>query len=464
MSSVFKNIDCEVNHCLKFWRKPDEFSLDDYSGNILHCSFLNLLNPDKTFDTWFVSVSSTCLYYSKDKKNPHRMAIITWKQLEAFVEFNDHQRRYGFKLTQNDSFQDFFSESKEEIDKWLDALSPIVILTDFNDSFSIVKEVGAGSFSTVYLAKDLYDDQNYAVKSIDKGLITNERSLELLISEISIMRKLDNKSLVKLHKVYESETHVHLILDYAEGGDLLGRILKISNFSEVDAIKFIKNLLTALCYMHNKLVIHRDLKLENILLISEISNIEFKIADFGFACNIQPNLALPCGSPGYMAPEMLKNTSYDEKVDVFSSGVILYILLSGRCPFSGKTQKDILLKNRECRITFNEKFWKNVSKPGVQFVLWLTESDPHSRPTAEEALRHPWLQNGSEEKLGMRFLGVPRMSDFGISGELLKRSVLADKGVKKDKNQETEKIVNLSDAVKEKSKFILSKLRQEDCL
>lgn len=462
MSSVFKDIDYEANHSLKFWRKPDEFSLSDYSKNDLHSSFLNLLNPDKTFCTWFVSVTATCLYYSKDKTSPYKMTIITWKRLEPFYETNDSEERYGFRLSQSDSFQDFFSESKSDVDEWLDVLSKIVILTDFDDSFSIVKEIGAGSFSTVYLAMDLYDNQNYAVKSINKGLVANKQNLELLISEISIMRKLNNQNLVKLHKVYESENHIHLILDYVEGGDLLNRVLKFSNFSELDAVKFIKNFLEALSYMHSKQVIHRDLKPENILMTSESCNYNFKIADFGFACNKQQNLLLPCGSPGYIAPEMLRNTNYDEKVDIFSLGIILYILLSGRTPFNGKTQKDLLTKNRECKIAFNEKFWKNVSKPGIQFVLWLTESDPHRRPSANEALEHPWLRYESDGKLTMRFLGVPMINQLGISAEFLKRSVLNDK--EKNKNQETEKIVDPSLEVKNKSKLILSKLRLEDPL
>ena len=242
----------------------------------------------------------------------------------------------------------------------------------------------------MYLAQDLENHQEYAIKSIKKEVVfSSSRGANSVVSEIEIMRKLMNPVFIKLYRIYENDDFVHLVVDYVEGGDLFHRIQKKERFSEELTSKFMKNMLEGLHYLHSMNIVHRDLKPENILMVSNDLDYEFKICDFGLACEDGDDQALRCGSPGYVAPEILMKKSYNNKVDIFSAGIILFILLSGRAPFYGTTANEILVKNKECRLHFHDKYWKTVSKDGIDLVLKLTDPNPDSRVTAAEALMHP---------------------------------------------------------------------------
>jgi len=143
------------------------------------------------------------------------------------------------------------------------------------------------------------------------------------------MRKLNHENIIKLHEVYESENHIYLVLELLSGGELFERIIQKGQYTEKDSCILMKNLLSALAYMHSKGIMHRDIKPENLILKESDNDWNVKIADFGLATHVNPShdyLFKRCGTPGYVAPEVLADAKYDQKVDVFSAGVILYIL------------------------------------------------------------------------------------------------------------------------------------------
>jgi len=142
------------------------------------------------------------------------------------------------------------------------------------------------------------------------------------------MRKLEHDNIIKLFEVYESDNHIYLVLELLHGGELFDRIVRKGQYSEKDACVLMRNLLSALAYMHSKGFMHRDLKPENLILKDNENDWDIKIADFGLSTVIKCEefLFKRCGTPGYVAPEILADEKYDEKVDVFSAGVILYIL------------------------------------------------------------------------------------------------------------------------------------------
>lgn len=149
-----------------------------------------------------------------------------------------------------------------------------------------------------------------------------------MVTEIEILRLLRHPRIIKLLEVYEGEEHIHLVMEYLKGGELFEKILNKGSYSEADASKIMHRLLEAVSYMHTKRVIHRDLKPENIILTDSESDLQFKLIDFGLAALLEPNKKEKrrCGSPGYAAPEVLNGEEYDEKIDVFSCGIILYSL------------------------------------------------------------------------------------------------------------------------------------------
>ena len=459
MLSIFSELDGQFNHTSKFWAKPDKFSSDDYPKKILHTSSLNFLCPGNSIKTCSVSVTPTRLYYSKSSNGKLRMSVITWKILDTFYETNGLEERYGFRLYQNYSFQDFFSSSKSTIDKWIEVLSKFTILVDFEDSFSIIKEIGCGNYSTVFLALDLCDKKQYAVKSIRKDLIASRINFDSLISEICIMREIKHENIVKLHKVYEGHEHVHLVLEYVQGGDFLSRISKFSTFSESEVAIFMKSFLKTLDYLHGNKIIHRDIKPDNILLSSESCIHEFKIGDFGLACHEQENLTNRCGSPGYIAPEILKNYEYTEKIDIFSTGIIFYILLSGKTPFFGKTQQEILMRNRQCKIYFQDRYWSHVSKEGIDLVLRLTESDPTKRPSAKEALQHPWFETNHRKDAKTISLQAQSFNECKVSAELMFRMISKENNVNEEKPEKRGKNIFLDG---NNAKMVLRRLRSDD--
>jgi serine/threonine protein kinase len=173
------------------------------------------------------------------------------------------------------------------------------------------------------------------------------------------------------------------------------------------------NVLDALNYLHSKSIIHRDLKLENLLLVNPDNDFMIKICDFGLACFSEDADAERCGSPGYVAPEILHKKPYSCEVDMFSIGIVLFTLLAGEAPFNGSSVSEILVKNKNCRIEFKEKSWKNVSENAIDLVKGMTEQDPAKRISAEEALRHPWLYEAG--KLISTNTSSPITSGIGLS-------------------------------------------------
>lgn len=168
------------------------------------------------------------------------------------------------------------------------------------------------------------------MKTFEKSQLSQfANSKACLINEISIMRKLTHENIVKLYEVHESESHIYLVMELLQGGDLFQRIEEKEYYKERDAAVLMKKLLEALDFMHSKGIMHRDIKLENLLLPSAKNNVDVKIADFGLAMVVSQGeyLVKKCGTPGYIAPEIFDNNIlYDQKVDIFSAGVILYIL------------------------------------------------------------------------------------------------------------------------------------------
>ncbi|CAG9324567.1 unnamed protein product [Blepharisma stoltei] len=211
-------------------------------------------------------------------------------------------------------------------------------------------------------------------------------------NEVEIMRKLNHPRVLGLHYLYESSNDIKLVCDYVKGGDLTQRMRSIKKYPENLAIMFIINLLEAIDYLHSNGVVHLDLKPDNILLEDHEG---FKICDFGLSAQFETDneLTSKCGTPGYIAPEILRDEKYGTKADIFSVGIISYQLLTGKLPFEGFDVLTILAINRECHINFHEDDWSHLSSSAKNFVIRLTDPDPFIRPTAKEALDDPWLSS-----------------------------------------------------------------------
>lgn len=194
-----------------------------------------------------------------------------------------------------------------------------------------MKVIGKGTFAKVILSKRKSDNKEFAVKTFEKKNILSSKSAHRtqfgLINEINIMRKLNHPNIINLYEIYEGDYHVYLVLELLKGGELFDHIIKKGHYTEKDASIIIRKLLWALEYIHEKGIMHRDIKPENLILKDE-DGVDIKLADFGLSEkeNKKDLLFKRCGTPGYVAPEVLEDKKYDHKCDIYSAGVILYIL------------------------------------------------------------------------------------------------------------------------------------------
>eukprot|EP00924_Labyrinthula_sp_SR-Ha-C_P010243 snap_masked-scaffold_23-processed-gene-1.15-mRNA-1 protein AED:0.41 eAED:0.44 QI:0/-1/0/1/-1/1/1/0/409 len=275
----------------------------------------------------------------------------------------------------------------------------------FIDLYSLGKKVGEGSTSQVYICKNK-QKEIYAVKVISKNNMFGNKLLEQFKQEIDILDKLRHKNIIRIYGMFESTKAIHIVTEYSSGGDMFNFLLKEpgNRLKEIYVKNIIKQLISAVLYMHKKDIIHRDLKLENILLArkeQKYEKMEIKIVDFGLAKakQLKSRAKTFFGTLGYLAPEMFTNKIYNNKIDIWSTGIITFILGNGEFPFSQKTQismqklknKNLNLLERKLQNKYKLNFSSNLSKDYKNFVTCLLKVIPNKRISALEASKHSFL-------------------------------------------------------------------------
>jgi len=255
------------------------------------------------------------------------------------------------------------------------------------------KKLGEGSYGTVSKATNKSTNAVRAVKSISKAQMKN---LERFKQEIAIMKMMDHPNIIKLFETFEDHRNIYLIMELSLGGELFDRIIDAGHFTEVQAAVLMQQIFRAIYYMHENKVCHRDLKPENFLFASKdpIEKCLLKIIDFGLSCVYTADqvLTTKAGTPYYVAPQVLAG-KYDQLSDLWSCGVIMYVILCGYPPFYGETDADVLTKVRLGNFTFNAADWKNVSEDAKNLIRLLLKMNPRDRYTAEQSLNHVWVKN-----------------------------------------------------------------------
>lgn len=251
-------------------------------------------------------------------------------------------------------------------------------------------QLGSGYNGAVMLAKDKAG-KKYAVKAFKLTGVTQEKKQELA-TEAEIFLSMDHPHIVRLFDVYESEDALSLVMECMEGGELFDRVTERKIFSEKEAAGTTHQMLIAVNYLHSQGFVHRDLKLENFLYERKDANF-LKLIDFGFShiWEKDTKMELSCGTLSYVAPEVLAK-SYTSQCDLWSLGVIVFILLVGYMPFSGSSERVTIEAIKRGRFAVRQDRWSRVSKQGFDFVKKLLVVNPDARMTAEKALQHPWIE------------------------------------------------------------------------
>mmetsp|Transcript_27553 Transcript_27553/g.58872 ORF Transcript_27553/g.58872 Transcript_27553/m.58872 type:complete len:411 (+) Transcript_27553:87-1319(+) len=308
-------------------------------------------------------------------------------------------------------------------------------LSDIENKYYIDSRVlGTGHHGSVRECIDRGTGQRFAVKSICK--IDPAVRVGCLAREIMLLREMNHGSIVQLVDVYEDTEYVHLVTDICKGGELFDKIVEKSSncdngvpcFAENEAARIMYQILKAVSYMHKKGIAHRDIKPENILFETEDEDSPIKIIDFGLSRKHygsfgEPLMSTIVGTPYYIAPDVLRKKGYDKSCDLWSVGVIAYILLSGYPPFNGNDNSEVYEAIRRCRYQFPSADWSGMSRESRDFIRRLLQKDPRKRMTVEQAMNHPWMvkhantdevmiedehQDRSSEEAVVKGLRIPR--------------------------------------------------------
>ncbi|KAM3131397.1 hypothetical protein pb186bvf_016469 [Paramecium bursaria] len=341
----------------------------------------------------------------------------------------------GFRLTRNSQSIDFVAANEQSLNLWYEYLKQYCVQRGFKQLYTVNKLIGKGNFAKVYSAQRKSDQQIFAVKAFDKLKFQDIKvDKPALVKELSIMRKMDFRGVIRLYEVFENECYIFLVCEMLDGGELFNYMKNNKGYEEKTVANVIYRILQSIQYIHSKGVLHRDIKVsfqkvqinqpENLILRTKNDLNDVVIADFGLADYYREDgeyMFKRCGTPGYVAPELLQDKIYDYKVDIFSAGVLMFILLSGSSPFRANSYDEIVMKNYQCDVDYSLLNKKEISQEGRDLLHDLLEKVPQQRVTAEIAMKHPWFERNANTQLFLDGM-FPRHNKHG--GELYAKTPL----------------------------------------
>uniref|UniRef100_A0A7N0TXX0 non-specific serine/threonine protein kinase n=1 Tax=Kalanchoe fedtschenkoi TaxID=63787 RepID=A0A7N0TXX0_KALFE len=298
--------------------------------------------------------------------------------------------------------------------------------TKIGEKYVLGKELGRGEFGITYLCTDRETREDLACKSISKKKLRTAVDIEDVRREVQIMSSLpDHPNIVKLRETYEDNDNVHIVMELCEGGELFDRIVARGHYTERAAANVARTVMEVVKMCHDNGVIHRDLKPENFLFANKKEHSPLKAIDFGLSVFFTPGECFSeiVGSPYYMAPEVLRR-NYGPEVDVWSAGVILYILLCGVPPFWAESEQGVALSILRGVIDFKREPWPQISESAKSLVRQMLQPDPNKRLSAQQVLEHPWLQNSKKaSNVPLGDIVRSRLRQFSIMNRFKKRAM-----------------------------------------
>ncbi|XP_062950120.1 serine/threonine-protein kinase 33 isoform X3 [Cynocephalus volans] len=273
--------------------------------------------------------------------------------------------------------------------------------------YTFARILGQGSFGMVIEAIDKETQTKWAIKKVNKEK-AGSSAVKLLEREVNILKSVKHEHIIHLEQVFETPKKMYLVMELCEDGELKEILERKGHFSENETRWIIQSLASAIAYLHNNDIVHRDLKLENIMVKSSFidanneMNLNIKVTDFGLAVKKQGRsevtLQTTCGTPIYMAPEVINAHDYSQQCDIWSIGVIMYILLCGEPPFLASSEEKLFELIRKGELRFENPVWDSISDCAKSVLKQLMKVDPAHRITAKELLDNQWLTSTAYEE------------------------------------------------------------------
>ena len=387
---------------------------------------------EKFKELWFKLVYKDLYYYKNKNEKVHRgMHNLSglFLKTEGLKEIKD-RKMWCFSIAFPSKNRVYYCDNETDYNNWVNVLKKATGYTNLLDIYDIKQKLGKGKFGLVKLGINKETKQKVSVKIMNKNNMDSS-DLELVRTEIEILKICQHPYIIKLYDVFENIDYIYIIMEHCSGGDLFS-FIKSRNFmlKEEKVVVIMYKLCKAVYYVHSYGIAHRDIKPENVLLTSESEDADVRLLDFGLSKIVGPNQKCtePYGTLTYCAPEIILDKPYLKTVDSWSLGVMTYLMLSGSLPFSGKDEHEIAKNVVYSKVDFERKpIWKEISKEAKDFISKLLEKDLKKRIEMKAALEHPWfkkfnLQNEVYENVNQDLKKSNSIqNDFGIYTSALKK-------------------------------------------
>lgn len=356
-----------------------------------------LTKTKKIKKLWFKLICRD-IYYFKNKdekqlKGMHNLSGVYFKENDA-ITFNN-ELFYSFAIIYPKQVRHYYLKDKNEYNNWVKELKKAIDVTPLTEFYDVKGNLGKGKFGQVKLGIHKQTGRKVAIKIINKQNMDNQ-DLELVKTEIDILKISQHPNIIKLYDIFENQDCIFIIMEYCEGSDLFSYIEKRNyKLPEPRAAEIIHKLSAAIYFIHSFGIVHRDLKPENILMTDNSDKADIRLLDFGLSKIIGPGekCTEPYGTLSYVAPEVLIEKPYDQRVDLWSIGIITYLLLCGCLPFDDEhSEKEIARQTIHDPVPYHPSLWKKLSKESRDFVNKLLQKDPDKRMTIKQILEHEWIK------------------------------------------------------------------------
>ena len=370
----------------------NEDSCVQYEGYVYKYS-----QPQKKMKkTYFKLVGKDLYYYKKKEETTHRgMHNLSGVFIKRGDDLEFEGKKYLSIVILYKVEKSYYFDNEEDYNTWFEKLSLAIQNKSLFDKYEVKQKVGKGKFGLVKYGINKETKKPVAIKIMAKKNM-DKSDMELAKVEIDILKIGQHPNIIKLYDVFENENYIYIIMEYCSGGDLLSYFEYYEyELPETKVCEIIHKLSMAIYYLHSYGIVHRDLKPENILMTDLSMSSDIRLLDFGLSKIIgnDEKCTEPYGTLSFVAPEVLQGKPYDKSVDLWSIGIITFLLLCGYLPFDDKhSEREIARQTIQDPVPFDEKIWSKYSPEAKIFVNGLLQKKPEKRYTIKEVLEHPWIK------------------------------------------------------------------------
>ena len=377
----------------------DDFDLDiqednsvQYEGYVYKFS----QTQKKMKKTYFRLVGKDLYYYKKKEEKTHRgMHNLSGVFIKKGDDLEYEGKKYMSITILYKEEKSYYFDNEEDFKIWFDKLNTAIQNKSLFDKYEVKQKIGKGKFGLVKSGINKETNKPVAIKIMAKKNM-DKSDMELAKVEIDILKIAQHPNIIKLYDVFENENYIYIIMEYCSGGDLLSYFEHYEyELPEAKVCEIIHKLSMAIYYLHSYGIVHRDLKPENILMTDLTPNADIRLLDFGLSKIVgnDEKCTEPYGTLSFVAPEVLQGKPYDKSVDLWSIGIITFLLLCGYMPFDDKhSEREIARQTIQDPVPYENKIWSKLSPEAKTFVDGLLQKKPEKRYSIKEVLEHPWIK------------------------------------------------------------------------